>query len=312
MPQENLFSKNPLIPDNNEITHDVLLHGYSELPFQLGKSACTELFKEFDVFMGLCLERNGSTLSRSVAYETNSAGTGTYYVAFRRPGEINPAEPDRVPGTDHKYTFHFGSQTVQRAKNELGALPKEMLHFLDHTEEFYYAMTRTARLGATALGLERILFSDDASERNHHLRFLHYVGDNSDNLGAAHFDRSVASLAITESRSGLRGAPGQNGKISPITSDYMKELMQKLRPIEHEENVAKFFLSAGYNHILDNENINALPLLCHDILNDQPHEARFALVGFLNPTQEYRNYQAPLSHETGCREIIQHLDTIAV
>jgi hypothetical protein len=298
-------------PSEQEIIDRIIEQGFAEVPFKLGRTACDELFGDYLRFVELCQEENGDRFAQAVTFEINNGlGNGAYHLTYREPGKINPAEVDRVPGSDHKYTFHFGTQTIERARAAIGgALPAEMEQCLQTSEAFFEEVLKSARIGATALGLEGVMFSGPRENWVHHLRLLHYIGDTPD-LGAAHFDRAVATLAVTESRSGLRGAPGQNGFLdTSITSDYLLGLHARFEAIDHFENVAKFFLGAGYNHLPPDLRRPDLPLLGHDILNDNPGEARQAAVCFLNPTNDFRGYTVPDSRfETGFAEILKYLE----
>lgn len=301
------------IPTPAEIVDDLREQAYAPLPFALGKAACDELFTDFRSFVEMCTEPGGEQLVDALTFDVNGIGNGVYYLQHRRPGEVNPHEQGRAPGKDHKYTFHFGSQTIARATAELGVLPEQMAEFLDKCREFYGEMVKTAKIGAAALGLEHTMFNPDEMEDVHHLRLLDYVASLEPYLGEPHFDRGLATLAVTETRSGLRGVAGQNGKLVPVTVADIEALRANLRPIDHHEHEAKFFLGAGANHLPEHKRVRIaeIPLLGHDISNDFPGESRQSAVGFLNPHQKFAGFTVPQSHETGFDDIIKSIRAAA-
>jgi hypothetical protein len=308
-----MFEEYPTIPGQKEILGEIKERAHAELPFELGKAACQELFADFNTFIDLCDEPGGKKLVEAVAFNVTDLNNSKYFVEYRKPGKINRFEKDRAPGTDHKYIFHFGSQTIDRATTALGgALPAEMAEFLSKADVFYEAAAKSARLGAAALGLENIMFGGERKNWIHHLRLLHYIGDDPDSLGAAHFDRSVATLAVTESRSGLRGVAGNKDYLKRGEADYIRQLEAALTPIDHHEYVSKFFLGAGYNHLRPKDRRRKLPLLGHDIQNNQVNVIRDAAVFFMNPIQAYFGYTVPETYETGFADIIKHLNAAKI
>ena len=308
--RQTLFEEYPDIPANEEIIGEIGTNGYAEVPFDLGRTACDELFKDFLSFVELCQQPDGQQFADAVTFKVTDLDNSAYHMTYRQPGAVNPVEAERIPGSDHKFTFHYGTQTIDRALSALGPLPAEMAQCLETSEEFFQEVIRSARIGAAALGLEKVMFAGEPETWIHHMRLLHYIGDTPD-LGAAHFDRSVATLAVSESRSGLRGIPGNNGYLIPVTADYIRDLENGLTPIAHHEHVSKFFLGAGYNRLHEKDRKYDLPLLGHDILNDAPNTTRQAVVCFLNPTEAYQGYTVPDSaRETGFAEIISHLESL--
>lgn len=311
-----LFGEYQALPSNDTIRRELIDQSYAHIPFEMGRTACQELFGNFTDFIALCKQPGGDQLRKSLNYAVHDLGNGSYHFEYRRPGEINRNEPERadVPGTDHKYIFHYGPQTIPRAKEELnGALPKEMQVLLDNCDEFYEAATKVLRIGAKALGLEKVMFSPVRTENVHHLRLLDYVASNLPKIGEIHFDRSAVSAALSESSSGLMGAGGQNGYLEPISIEYLEQLQHSLKPIENEEYMAKFFAGAGFNRLPAHirERIIKFNLLAHDINNDHPGESRQALVAFGNPHQRFTNYSAPLKTETSWPDIIKHIKNAA-
>lgn len=308
---QTLIGEFPVYPSDETVRAELAEQAYAHVPFTLGRSACQELFANFSGFVELYQQadkKRGEEIKQALKYSVNDLGNGAYHFEYREPGMINPNEPDRPPGTDHKYILHYGPQTIARAKDELGGhLPAEMQVFLDNCDEFYEAGKKVLRVGAVALGVERAMFSANRDEDVHLLRVLDYQASPEENLGQIHFDRSVMTAALSESSTGLRGVGGQNGYLSPLSKRYFQRLRNHLQPITHEEYMAKLFIGAGSNRLP--EHLRALfkdiPLLAHDITNDNPGETRQAVVLFGNPHQRFTNYSVPTKFETSWDDILE-------
>ncbi len=308
--QGSIFPEYPHIPSDQDITQSLKTIGYANLPFALGKGACQELFSRFSDFVDLCNEPGGEELVEAVTFSVNDIGNGAYQLNYRRPGEINPNEIGRAPGKDHKYIFHFGSQTIARARTKLGeTFPREMEECLGACEEFYIEAWKSSRIAARVLGVEGVLFSGRHEDDVHHLRLIDYMATDEPLLGEDHFDRSWGTLAFTESKAGLYGVPGDNGFIVPVSPEYIHELEETMTPIEHHEYIAKFFLGAGVNRLPspEREKHDGLPLLAHGIKNVTPGEKRQAGVFFLNPHNKFCGYSVPKKFETGLGDIIESM-----
>jgi hypothetical protein len=319
--QASLFEEFPHIPSAGEIISSIKGLGYANVPSSIGKSVCQELFADFRTFVELCREPGGQALQDALTYSANQTGNGDYFMSYRVPGQINHLESgDRAPGKDHKYIYHHGALSIGHATSELGGtLPVEMADFLSKCDDMYSEARKVARTCFSALGLEPVMFSGARVDDVHHLRLIDYVASDEPMLGEAHFDRSVATLAIEESDSGLLGAPGQNGyldlhpemigdKTPYPTTDVSDEgfwLGDDLPPVEHQDKVIKFFLAAGVNRLRPDQRkaADGLPLLGHSIRNDRPGQARQAVVMFLNPHNRFRGYSVPTKYETGFGDI---------
>lgn len=298
-------------PDGQTIRNELLEQAYANIPFEVGKAACQELFSDFSNFVNFCFEDD--RLVQSLHYrvdkigvdETNAdqfIGNGSYFLEYRLPGNENPYEINRGPGSDHKYTFHYGPQTMMRAEAYLGGpLPTEMREFLEKCDEYYEATIKPMRVGASAIGFENMMFHPDRMMNMHVLRLLQYMAGKQPLLGAPHLDRSGLTVATYEDKPGLRGAPGQNGYLVPVTKPYVQSITDNLTPIEHREGQAKFFLGAAVNRYPERyrQPVEDLPLMIHDITNECPGEPRNSAVTFGNPHQEFKEYrQAPQRVET--------------
>ena len=298
------------MPGSEQIKNELRSQGYANLPFAFGKVACQELFDNFADFVKLCQEPDGNKLSEAVRFNVNGQSSGAYHLEYREPGKSNSNEPDRQPGKDHKWIFHYGSQTIERATRALGgALPKEMQACLDNCDEFYDESRRVMRVGAAALGLEHVMFTESRSEDVHVLRLIEYLGTLLGTLGEEHFDRALLTLADEENQSGLIGAPGNNGHRKPVSKRYIRWLKANMRPIGHQEHQAKLFAGAGLNRLPDHifERVSDIPLLGHGITNNHPGQKRRAVVFFGNPHQRFTNYTVPTSYETGFSDILTQL-----
>lgn len=131
----------------------------------------------------------------------------TQFGAFeRRVGSEIPE--GRGLAQDNKDIFHFGSLTRQVMEYRLGNnLPAEAKWFLSTAEDVYWAGVRSAkeaytRLDRHEIGLVGIHF-DEKATMNHHLRFIAYYPRDGELLATPHYDRSVGTIAMAESKPGL-------------------------------------------------------------------------------------------------------------
>jgi isopenicillin N synthase-like dioxygenase len=287
---------------NEDIRTALHENGYANIAFNLGKPAVEELFSNFKTFAKLCDERNGEKLVEALNFEVGNKGNGVFYMTRRKPGDSNGYEKRGDVGKDDKLVLHFGSQTPARALDALGELPRDMATFLDNCSQFYMEGRRAAQIGARALGIDRHLFPQDQRKDLHLLRLIDYTATESEHLGEAHFDRAVVTLAISESAPGLRGLPSDNGYLVPLDEATKQRLTTGLQPINHREGQAKFFASAGLRRlpeaIRQKQGLDEVPLLAHDIVNEQPGEDRQAVVMFFNPYLGFEPYTVPSKEET--------------
>jgi hypothetical protein len=290
------------IGTGGDIRAELYENGYANLAFGLGKSAVAELFANFKNFATICDEPGGEKLVEALNFKVGNKGNGIFYMKHRKPGDVNDYEKRGDVGKDDKLVMHFGAQTHSRALDVLGVLPKEMEIFLDNCAQFYMEGRRVAQIGARALGIEDPLFPSNHKKDIHLLRLIDYTATNSEHLGEAHFDRGVVTLAISESAPGLRGKPGDNGFLKPLDEAVRQRLQRGLDPINHQEGVAKFFASAGLRRLppatREGQDLDAIPLLAHDIVNENPGEDRQAVVMFFNPYLGFEPYTVPEKEET--------------
>lgn len=274
--------------------------GYANVDFPLGKQACGELFDNFKSFVALCEEPGGEKLAHAVTFDVNGLGNGVFEFDHRQPGQRSDQKGQRAAGNDHKYIFHYGVQTSSRVQEALGTLPGEMNTFLENCDEFYHAGRKSAEVGIKALGIEPILLPQNPDHDVHLLRLIDYIAGDDKNLGKAHFDRGVTTLAISESSPGLRGMPADNNYLD--RPEPLRPTDQELTAVDHHEHVAKFFTGAGLRRlpkIVRNLNdLDEVPLFAHDIINENPGENRQAVVMFFNPHLNFKDYTVPTKDET--------------
>lgn len=327
MSQQSLFEEYPHEASSPEIKMAIMESGFANLTSQIGSSVCQELFQDFRNFVAMCIEPGGQTFKDALTYSVNGRGNGDYWIDYRMPGTINSQEStERSASLDHKYVYHHGPTSARRAKTTLGTeLPKDMRLFLEKCDDLYHQGRTVARAALKGLGMEPVMFNGALVDDVHHLRLIDYVASGEPILGEEHFDRSVATLAIDESDTGLVGAPGQNGyferypnRLGDVQSyrthfdpDYW--LGKTLLPIEHRDKIIKLFLGAGANRLSQNirQNIAELPLLGHGIHNDRLGQSRQAVVMFLNPHNQFKNYVVPTRYETGFGDIRKKLQQTA-
>lgn len=281
-------------------------NGYANLAFNLGKPAVEELFANFKTFAELCDEPGGEKLVEALNFEIGDKGNGIFYMKRRKPDDINDYEKRGDVGKDDKLVMHFGAQTYSRALDALGyPLPEEMHTLLGNCSQFYSEGRKVARVGAAALGIDWQLFPSNFKKDLHLLRLIDYTATDSEHLGEAHFDRAVVTLAISESAPGLRGVPADNGFLKPLDEATRQRLQQGLDPIDHQEGLAKFFASAGLRRLpvatRQSRDLDDIPLLAHDIVNENPGQDRQAVVMFFNPYLDFEPYTVPTKEETGVK-----------
>lgn len=327
MSQQSMFEQFPHQPDTPELIQSILELGYANLPSQVSSADCQELFGEFRGIVALCTEPGGQDIQDALKYSVNQRGNGDYFLAHRIPGTINPHESSqRAATTDHKYIYHHGPTSTRRAQAVLGTrLPAEMLAFLEKCDDTYSQGRSLARAVFRLLGVENVMFNQALVDDVHHLRLIDYVASDSDLLGEAHFDRSLATLAIDESDTGLVGSPGQNGYLLrypeyagpkepfPTETDASYWHGDTMQPVEHQDKIVKFFLGAGVNRLKAHRRgkLDGLPLLGHGIQNDRPGQSRQAVVMFLNPHNQFKGYNVPSKFETGFGDIWSKVQKLA-
>jgi len=278
--------------------HDIRQNGYTSVQIDLSKN---DMQNAIDKYMGyLAL---GDEFHQITRYFTNNRGDGDFGQYTRRAG----LQGMRGEIQDNKDIFHFGASTRQIVEHRLaGNMPQDMRDFLNASEEIYWAAQRTKRkiiprLSNPNSDLTEVLQSE-RNTLNDVLRFIAYY-PSTDKLAKGHFDRSAATLAIGESHEGLRIAPGQNGLFLNVDEQYMQLLESQLKPVEHREGEAKFFLGAGWNRLDDTYKAAPnLPLAWHDVVpsEKQVNEQvmRWAIVMFINPYAEMLEYAVPTPTET--------------
>lgn len=286
--------------------------GYAAINFKLTQQDQDDLFSAFNAVIAESEESSrGHQLIEAITYRVKGReADGDYYLVKRVPGDKHPFHPDRAEGTEHKYTAHIGPQTAPRAAEYFRGsknVPANLSEFLVLCEAVHEATKTATRPIYEALGIDHIMLADDPSDDVHIVRLLRYLNTAKEKPKAAlHFDRSVATLAITESMSGLIGVPGNNGFDSALTIEEVELLQARAltSPVDHFLNEAKFFLGAGYNHLRREqpEVLRRIPLFLHGVSNIEPTVERDAVVAFMNPRIGV-SYTVPNETETGLSEI---------
>lgn len=298
-----------LARERHEVIGQLRDQGFANVALPLGATATAELFESFAEFVKLTKTDGGDALKQAVTHSVGNRDNGAYFIKTRKPGEApQPGEigAARAVGKDDKDVMHFSPATIYRAHRALGlSLPKEMNVFLANCEEVYYLGRTAAKEASKGLDLQEVLFPKDClDEEVHHLRLLDYFSSETDQLGEAHFDRSVATLAMSESHPGLRGAPSDNGFLRPPTREEIYNA-HHMDPVEHHEGVGKFFASAGLrrlpSYVRRSGSLDEIPLFAHDIVNEKSGVNRHAAVMFFNPARTFAPYRVPTIQETKLR-----------
>lgn len=210
-------------------------------------------------------------------FKLNSKNNSLFGAFERRVGALSPESRGLVQ--DNKDIFHFGSLTRQVMEYRLGKnLPAEAKWFLSTAEDIYWAGLRSTKeaydhLDAEKVGLVGIHFDEQAT-LNHHLRFIAYYPREGDILATPHFDRSVGTVAMAESKPGLW-----------IEVDGQKQYVEERKPDE-----GLFFLGAGWNKLPDRYrygNYDLKPTMHGvdqiDQTGDESGVMRWAIILFSNP-----------------------------
>lgn len=277
-------------------------HAFVPVGIDLGKGDLQTAIDKYLAFLEI-----GSEYHEATRFLLTARGDGD----FGQYSRVAGSEGVRGDVADNKDIFHFGSLSRQLIESRInGALPWEMKEFLDTAEEIYWAGQRSKRnvlgeldyLQTPKTNLIGIM-QPERETLNDVLRFIAYY-PNDQKLAKGHFDRSTATLAIGESHEGLRIAPGQNGLFLDADETYLKQLESRLRPVEHKDHEAKFFLGAGWNRLPAKYRIGneELPLAWHDVVPSEKQVdqkvMRWAIVMFINPQAEMTEYIVPTPPET--------------
>jgi len=196
-------------------------------------------------------------------------------------------------------------------------MPRVLRNLLDQCVDLQAAIHKSIIPVADALGVKDYLFAPHGMESNnvHMLRLLRYLGNKKTSehvaiqpvkpLAGYHFDRSKFTVAgILESRSGLRGAQGNNAVGDPnLTVEEFEANAERAlyTPLPYKAGKVKLFAGAGYNHLplTIRKTSGNLPLLGHLVEDDEPGEERLAAVNFLNQHTGIKELGTPLANETG-------------
>lgn len=282
-----------------EVRESMVEKGYSPVGIDLGVSDLQTAIDRYTAFLEIDEQYHEAT-----RFYLSERGDGDYGQYTRVAGSTG--ERGDVP--DNKDIFHFGSMSRQVIESRIsGRMPRDMKLFLDVAEEIYWAGQRSKRTALEALdqrkaGLVGILQSE-RNTLNDVLRFITYY-PNEEKLAKGHYDRSTCTLAIGESHEGLRITTGQNGLTVNADEAYLADLESRLKPVEHRDHEAKFFLGAGWNRLpgqykAGNEE---LELGWHDVIpSDKQVDQkvmRWAVVMFINPYMEMKEYTVPTPAET--------------
>lgn len=288
--------------------------GFAAIDFALGQQDHDDLFEAFGDVIAAIQERDGQQIAEALTFQLKGRETdGDYYLVKRTPGDRHPFHPERAPGTEHKVTAHIGPLSLERSIDYFGRgnVPRDLGRLLALSAQVHNETKAALRPVYEALGIDHLMLSDDPRLDVHIVRLLRYLHTDKEKPKASlHFDRSVATLAVTESKKGLIGAPGNNNFYTPLTigeADDMAALAFN-RPIDHAVHEAKFFLGAGYNHLRQEhpKDVPRLPLFLHGVDNEEPDVERDAAVVFMNPHVEVP-YTVPGSGETGIDEIREEI-----
>ncbi|MGZ6005174.1 MAG: hypothetical protein ACXWLH_03400 [Candidatus Saccharimonadales bacterium] len=323
--QTELLTSGLNVPPNEIIRQELVEQAFTRVPFAIGHAATQEYLRDFCDFAEFCfseVDSNGKyPLVEAVCYSVNSNGSGIFYLERRRPGTINPNEPDKPPGPDSKDTMHFGPQTTRRATEALGgALPAEMKLFLEQSDYIWNLGVEAVRPVARAIGVEEIIYTEEREDHVILLRPLNYIPTLEDLLGETHLDRALITGSFDVSGPGAVAVAGTNGVRYPVddieypiidaTEAELLEMVSHLEPIEQIEHLANVFFGGGMNHVQEpyHSRLAVYNMLIHAIRNLVPGQSRNALVMFFNSHLKYDGQPtSPGPKETGLNKIIERI-----
>ena len=286
------------------VKHD----GFGAVEFDMGAQDFDDVRHRFQTVIDDAAGPGGQKIIDALTFQLEDRpDDGDYYLHKRVPGDTHPMHTDRAPGTEHKYTLHYGPLSVAYARRVFGrAVPRSLGLLFASCGEIHEHTKQAVRPIYEKLGIAGVMLAENPADDVHIVRLLKYLHTDEAKLKAAlHFDRSVATVAVSESKEGLIGAKGQNRN---VTAQELDEAASNAynNPLVHYENEAKFFFGAGYNNLPRKFRNPNLPLLLHGVNNLEPDQERDAVVVFMNPRRGFTHI-VPGQEQTGFVEVRAHI-----
>lgn len=269
---------------------------YAEVPVTATSSDFEQAFDAFNEFISVAPDYRYAG-----NYQLGNVSTGTFGY-FRK---VEGSDHDgRAVSADTKHEYHFGSLTRQAFEAvDFRNLPQEVRRFCNYAEELYWMSVVCLKDSLVTLHDESQIrngfrapdlatqFIRPQDALNLHLRFIAYerpkIADEP--MAKGHFDRSVFTLALTETEPGLQIGFEDDG------SD--------LQPVDHKNGIAKFFAGKGWTKMPPEYHgyYPGIEPAYHLVHNPELHRklggpiVRKAIVFFANPL-DFATDPAP--HET--------------
>ena len=207
--------------------------------------------------------------------------------ARARTGRSGYHEKGSAEGDDQKWLFHMSQDLAGRFDSRARKhMPGEARSFLDMSEEIFHSVMGSSQLLYQELedefpALVGMHFPADGTRRQH-LRFLMYKGGEHQALARGHYDKGTGTIAIAESRDGLRLGYGEDD----------------LTSLDRGQFDPVFFRGFGWHQLAEMLDVDTQHKAAwHDVQNTKPGpEMRWALVYFIDPAKIYLDSTKEQTH----------------
>jgi isopenicillin N synthase-like dioxygenase len=224
------LGKGPAVvnPEIKAFEDDLLNKSYTEVDFPLSHKEIQEAVDSFYEFLTLPDDIRTHIYGR-LTKESRRSEYG--YIKRENKAKASTEEKSKY---DDKEFFHYHPQILKEYAEWIDKQPK-VKAFLAHADKVWHAADKTIKhplkmLDSRYPGLEK-KFSEQKPSK-HVIRFLKYSPKEikGDELAKAHFDAGAITLALGESKDGLR----------------IRDAKDVLQPVTHKSGKALFFLASTF------------------------------------------------------------------
>ncbi len=201
-------------------------------------------------------------------------------------------DPTSHEARDRKHVFHYTPE-LRRIITGMPSreVPEAVKQLTIVAEEIYHDLARAVKgkfqeWSADAPWLVGVHFPADGTLDNH-LRFLAYELGDGGKLAEGHYDKSVATVAVCESKGGLRLGVGEH--------DLQMLNREQFRPV--------IFRGYGWHQLHEIMDVpTPHKAAWHDVINlpedpsDKPDLLRLSMVYFVNPAKLHLNSTNEQTH----------------
>ena len=265
---------------------------FADIPVPIDDNQYRDAANAFVRFLELPLERK---LEFSTFIDPSQPKTHSgYEIKSKAPLVVGQKELGR--NKDDKEFFHYNRHCERDLAHIINVPDRRVTDFFDAARPIYAAVEAAWRDIARAFDTEVPGFYSaafpDGSLPTIYLRFLAYRPDTKTGtnekgsyLANAHYDQAAWTLALAESKPGLRIGRG------PTEEQLACETRPKgtyFNSVAHKPQNAFFFASAARGQQIPQTLCDAFPLGYHDVLQEDTSNAaqnvpRWAIVAFLWP-----------------------------